>query len=100
MRCSFEEMDGTNFEKIENLENKLVLKKRREIEQQSERILKNFISVKQGLVLFKNSWGKKPHIKVPIFFEKDSYLNLTFAASTLKPYISLFVLLKQILSQR
>lgn len=43
MRCSFEEMDGTNFEKIENLENKLVLKKRREIEQQPERILKNFI---------------------------------------------------------
>lgn len=54
MRCSFEEMDGTDFEKIENLENKLVFTKRREIEQQSERILKNFISVKQGLVLFKN----------------------------------------------
>lgn len=59
MRCSFEEMDGTDFKKIENLENNLVLKKRREIEQQSERILKNFIYVKQGLVLFKNSWGKK-----------------------------------------
>lgn len=63
MRCSFEEMDGTDFEKIENLENKLVLKKRREIEQQSERILKNFISVKQGLVLFKNSWGEKTSLK-------------------------------------
>lgn len=56
-------MDGTDFEKIENLENKLVLKKRREIEQQSERILKNFISVKQGLVLFKNSWGEKTSLK-------------------------------------
>lgn len=63
MRCSFEEMDGTDFEKIENLENKLVFTKRREIEQQSERILKNFISVKQGLVLFKNSWGGKTSLK-------------------------------------